>query len=289
MKRFLITIFLLAKAIGLCLAQSQGQNVQPTIMVVPFTKEGEDIRTVLESDVNKRAALTSIREEFDNRGFTTIDFLGKFRAMSTSSAFNEGNQSDFVSEVIQNSGADVYITAEINLLRRGDGAKSVGIILNAYDVSTGQTLGNKQANAGPFKTDNIARLVDVAIKKDMEAFLDNMQGKFNDIVANGRSIMIDFGIDDGSTVLFSDETPDGDMISDAIEMWMSENAYKGYYHIAGTTERKIIFDDVKIPLKEDGKNYTVNKFGMLLQRFLKTLGLTCKRQSSGSQLHISIK
>lgn len=147
MKRFLITIFLLAKAIGLCLAQSQGQNVQPTIMVVPFTKEGEDIRTVLESDVNKRAALTSIREEFDNRGFTTIDFLGKFRAMSTSSAFNEGNQSDFVSEVIQNSGADVYITAEINLLRRGDGAKSVGIILNAYDVSTGQTLGNKQANS----------------------------------------------------------------------------------------------------------------------------------------------
>lgn len=287
MNRFLITLILLAGAAGFCKAQEQ--NVQPTIMVVPFTKEGEDIRTVLEGDVNKRAALTSIREEFDNRGFTTIDFLGKFRAMSTTSAFNEGNQTDFVSEVIQSSGADIYITAEINLLRRSDGARSVGIILNAYDVSTGQTLGNKQANAGPFKTDNIARLVDVAIKKDMEIFLDNMQGKFNDILANGRSILIDFGIDEGSAVLFSDETPGGDMISDAIEQWMSENAYKGYYHLSGTTERKIIFDDVKIPLKVDGKNYSVNKFGASLQRFLKTLGLTCKRQSSGNQLHISIK
>ena len=29
-------------------------------MVVPFTKEGEDIRQVLEADVNKRAVLTEL-------------------------------------------------------------------------------------------------------------------------------------------------------------------------------------------------------------------------------------
>ena len=49
--------------------------VQPKIMVIPFTKEGEDIRTILENDENKRIALTKIKEAFDERGISTIDFL----------------------------------------------------------------------------------------------------------------------------------------------------------------------------------------------------------------------
>ena len=42
-------------------------TVQPKIMVIPYTKEGEDIRTVLEADVNKRIVLTKIKEAFDLR------------------------------------------------------------------------------------------------------------------------------------------------------------------------------------------------------------------------------
>ena len=53
----------------------QVQTVQPKIMVIPYTKEGEDIRTILEADVNKRIAITKIKESFDSRGFTTVDFV----------------------------------------------------------------------------------------------------------------------------------------------------------------------------------------------------------------------
>ncbi len=271
---------------------AQSPNIQPTIMVVPFTKEGEDIRKVLESDVNKRAALTSIKEEFDNLGFTTIDFLGKFKANSASAAFNESNQSDLMTEVIQNSGADIYITAEINLVNRADGAKSVGIILSAYDSSTGQSLANKQANAGPFKTDNIARLVDVAIKKDMDVFLNNMQGKFNDIVANGKSIVVEIGVDEGSATLLSDEATTGNMISDEIELWMEDHAYKNNYHIAGSTERKLLFDVVKIPLRDPvnpEKPYQINRFRMDLNKFIKSLGLTASLRTSGNRIYVAIQ
>ena len=44
------------------------QVMQPKIMVIPYTKEGEDIRTVLEKDANKRIVLTKIKEAFDERG-----------------------------------------------------------------------------------------------------------------------------------------------------------------------------------------------------------------------------
>lgn len=143
---------------------AQVNTVQPTIMVVPFTKEGEDIRTVLESDVNKRAVLTSIKEAFDSRGFTTVDFLGKFRAMSNQTAFNENNQTDLVSEIVQNSGADIYITAEIDINKNSQGT-ALNIIMTGYDSSTGASLANKIGNSGRFNTTDITRLADVAIKK----------------------------------------------------------------------------------------------------------------------------
>ena len=40
-------------------------TVQPKVMVIPFTKEGQDIRTILEADINKRVALTKVKEKFD--------------------------------------------------------------------------------------------------------------------------------------------------------------------------------------------------------------------------------
>ena len=38
-------------------------SVQPKIMVLPYIKQGEDYRTILEEDVNKRIVLTKIKEE----------------------------------------------------------------------------------------------------------------------------------------------------------------------------------------------------------------------------------
>ena len=74
MKKYLSFIFIFF-AIMMVHAQdavtSQVATVQPKIMVIPYTKEGEDIRTILEDDVNKRIILTKIKEAFDSRSFTT--------------------------------------------------------------------------------------------------------------------------------------------------------------------------------------------------------------------------
>ncbi|WP_288849641.1 DUF6175 family protein [uncultured Alistipes sp.] len=63
MNKYLITIFsvLLFGSRSIALTNTPVvTTVQPKIMVIPYTKEGEDIRTVLEADVNKRIALTKI-------------------------------------------------------------------------------------------------------------------------------------------------------------------------------------------------------------------------------------
>lgn len=287
--RTLICLIVLAVICGLPVKMAaQVNTVQPTIMVVPFTKEGQDIRKVLEDDVNKRSILTAIKEAFDNRGFTTVDFLGKMRSFSNMAAATDDTQTDLVSEIVKNSGADIYITAEIDVNKNNQGT-AVNIILTSYDSSTGASLSNKTGNSGRFYTTDIIKLADVAIKKNMDAFLDNMQRKFNDIVANGRSIVVQINFDSASAHNLSDEFK-GEMLSDLIEMWMEENAYKNYYHIQGTTDLNMTFDDVKIPVKDPstGKNYNINRFRSSFVKYLRSLGLEVKPNVIGNQLYITI-
>lgn len=82
-------------------------------MVIPYTKEGEDIRTVLEKDANKRIVLTKIKEAFDERGVSTIDFVAKLKAIESGEIFNMENKGDIKSQIIDMSGADIYVEAEI--------------------------------------------------------------------------------------------------------------------------------------------------------------------------------
>ena len=289
MKKIILTLIMFVGLLASANAQ-QTVTVQPKIMVVPFVKEGHDIRNVLENDVNKRIVLTKIKEAFDSRGFTTVDFLGRLKALSKANGLAMDNQSDLKTLIIQQSGADIYVDAEIDVVLSGSG-NGVKVIMTAYDTSTGNSLANKVGDSGKFYTDDIGRLASKAVEGQADAFLNVMQTKFNDIVTNGRSINVTIGFAQTSQYSMSSEVgANGFALSDEIEMWMSENAYKGNYHIQGTTEKQMIFDDVRIPLKDDnGNNYNINKFGLKFMMFARKMGLQIGRDISNNTLIITIK
>lgn len=269
----------------------QVTTVQPKIMVIPYTKEGEDIRTILEDDVNKRITLTKIKEAFDSRGFTTVDFTAKLKTVSNSNVFMADNKTDLKSQVIQMSGADVYVEAEMNVGLSNSG-NSVKIIITAYEISTGNSLANKVGESGKFYTDDIGKLATKAIESCAEDFLNTMQMKFTDIVDNGKSIQVNFGFDAGSSYTMSSEVGTaGLLLSDEIELWMEQAAYKNNYHIQGTTDNQMIFDDVRIPLRDPvtGNNYNTNKFALEIFKFMRGLGLQISRDIKGNTIYITIK
>lgn len=267
------------------------ETVQPKIMVIPFTKEGEDIRTILEADVNKRIAITKIKEGFDSRGFTTVDFQAKLKAAKDNNVFTSNNQTDIKTQIIQMSGADVYVNAEV-VIDQGNGGNSVKLILSGYEASTGNSLSNKVGESGKFYTDDFNKLSSKAVESCIEDFLNVMQIKFTDIVNNGKSVIIDVSFDAGSQHNMSSEIgSDGLPLSDQLEMWMEKNAFKNNYHIQGTTDLKMIFDDVKIPLKDQatGNNYNPNKFALELFKFIKGLGLQPAKDIKSNTIYITIK
>lgn len=273
-----------------CVAWAQTVTVQPKIMVIPYAKQGEDIARIIEEDVNKRIVLAKIREAFDSRGFTTVDFSARLKSLSRTEGLSQGSQSDLKSMIIQQSGADIYVEAEMDILFSPSG-NSVKIILTAYDISTGGSLSNKVGESGKFYTEDIGKLGSKAVEKVAEEFLDIIQVKFTDMVNNGRSISVDFSFEPTSALSMSSEIGDeGLALSDHLELWMGEHAYKNNYHIQGTSDTRMVFDDVRIPLKdENGNNYNINKFGLEFLKFARSLGLQITRSTANNSLVITFK
>lgn len=279
---FLATVFAIP-------ARGDQATVQPKIMVVPFVKEGEDIRTVLEEDADKRIVLTKVKEAFDSRGFTTVDFLAKLKAGSVQSGMADEHQSDLKSMIIASSGADIYVDTEMIINRSGSG-NAVKVIITAYDISTGGSLSNKVGDSGKFYTDDFGRLGSKAIESCADDFLNVMQTKFNDMVRNGKSLNLTIGFDEGSQYNMNSEIGDEMLtLGDLIEMWLEENAYQGNFHVQGTTATKMIVDDVRIPLKDErGNNYTVAAFGREFVKFARKYGLKITRNVVNNSLIITI-
>ena len=271
--------------------------IQPKIMVIPYTKEGEDIRTILENDENKRIILAKIKEAFDERGVSTIDFVAKLKAIESGNVFNMDNKADIKSQIIDMSGADIYVEADMvcnqNSMTSGSKPETrIKIIITAYDVATGASLSNKIGESGIFYTNDIAKLAMKAISSCAEDFLQIMQQKFSDIAENGRSIMLQIGFDENS--MFTMETEvgsEGLLLQDEIELWVETHSYGGNYHLQGVSPLKMIFDDIKLPLvnEKTGVNYTISKFSLEILKFFRSLNLQISRSNKWNLLYITIK
>lgn len=282
-----IIFFLLALVATVAKAQNVS-TVQPKIMVMPYVTEGVDIRQTIETDPNIRIVLSKIREAFDKRGFTTIDFETKLKAQSANNALSDNAQTNRRSMIIQSSGADIYVETEY-IYTPSQAGNSVKVLMKACDVSTGGALASKDAFSGQFYTEDVGRLAGAAVEKVADEFLNVIQTKFDDIVENGRSISLDIKIDESSTHSLHEEMGESELV-DQIEDWVADHAYKNNYHIQGSTEVEMIFDEIRIPLKdENGRNYNINQFDREVRQLFRKLGIKVSHVSKNNTLVITIK
>lgn len=275
------------------LQNSQVTQIQPTVIVIPFKKEGQKYRQLIEDPVKgfqRRLAISRVKEAFDSRGFTTYDFIAELSKSETSGAFTTDSQSDEKDVIVKNSGADIFVTVDIEFQPSSSG-NEVKIILQGYESATARSLTNKDASSGKFYTDDISKLAGKAIDNMKEDFLNVLQTKFTDIVNNGRSIYMEFVLDQNSNLKFNSEVGnEGDLLSEVIGDWLKKNAYKNYAKKGGSSTLKMIFDDVRLPLKTtDGNNYDIElDFGRLLRKFLKSINATATIEYPRGQIIVTI-
>ncbi len=280
-----VSVFLGLSCIG------QTNTLQPKIMVIPFTRDKEDIRTVLDEDVNRRIAITKVREGFDKFGYTTVDFVGKLKAARDNQVFTANNQSDIKSKIIEMSGADIYVIAEVNVQHDRSGA-SADVILSSYDVATGNSLSNKVGHSGKFYTNDYGKLTTKAIDKCVNEFVATMQGRLKEMEAAGRSVLVDFSFAENANVNLKTKIDkyNQQALSEVLESWFSKNSINSAYHVQGITSVKMIFDDVKIPItKANGAGgYSTNEFAVQICKFLSSIGLSADKVIKAGTIFITI-
>ena len=265
-------------------------TIQPTIMVIPFVREDQDMRTILENDLNLRVAIAKMKEGFDNRGVSTVDFRAKLKQVNTDKAMELGNQTSIKQEIIELSGADIYVETEAKVVHSPSG-NSVTVIATAYDAFSGLSLANKVSNSPKFYTENFEKLTEKAVENLVEDFLNTMQMKFDDIVANGRVATLSISFAEGATKDMDAEVgAEKELLSDNLENWLEQHAFKSKFHVQGVTATKMIVDEVRLPLRDaSGGNYRVSKFVAEFRNHLKSLGLESTRDLQGSKIFITIQ
>lgn len=272
----------------------ESNQIQPSIIVIPYKLEGQSYRKLIEDPgkgFNRRIAISRVKEAFDSRGFTTYDFMAELTKSETSGAFTAESQADEKDIIVRNSGADIFVTVDIKDTTSSSG-NEVKIILQGYETATGRSLSNKDGSSGKFYSDDISKLAGRAIDVIKEEFLNVLQTKFTDIVNNGRSLYVEFVLSPTTTVNFEIEVgTEGDLLSEALISWMGKNAYKNYAKRGLSTKNKIIYDDVRVPLKDQstGLNYEISEYGKLIRKYLKSLGINAGIEYPRGQIIVTIK
>lgn len=264
------------------------KTVQPKIMVVPYTSAEKSISKELQNNDLVRLAISKVKEAFDRRNFPTIDLNAKLRLLQNDKVMEMSNQTSIKQELIEISGADMYVETEANINRSSSG-NSVTVILSAYDAFTGVSLANKSGVSPRFFTESYEQLVDKALEEMTDDFMNLLQIRFDDINANGRMLSMNISFAEDSEFDMDYEFDDLDLLSDRIEDWFVKNSYNEQYHIQGVTATKMIVDEFRVPLKtENGSNFRISKFVQKFRKYLKSLGLSSSRDLQGGRIFITI-
>lgn len=311
-----LLIFLTSSAKLSAQAQEANKNTNVTqlkIMVIPFTKDGEDIRTILDADFDKRLAMVKVKNGFDNRGFTTVDFMAALKQAKDDKIFSSNVQSDVKSTLIQFSGADVYVEVDINLTKTVRGGKAM-VLVSAYDAATASAYASVNcdsqehyntdnatlitaslSNASPGVTKNDEVRFPVASQSQlscMDDFLNILQGKLTEILEKGRPVKINFQLaNDASKTFDSKVRIDGveKQLKDAIDDWLGDNAYKGNLHLKGQTKTAVFYDDVRLPIfDKNGNNFRISKFAQKISEYLQSKGISADRDVKNGAIYITI-
>lgn len=263
---------------------------QPTIMVIPFAKEGEDWRTVLERDRIILSAVTSVREGFQQAGYSTVDLRAKLRQLANDATFEWNNQTSVKQAVIERSGADIYVEVE-PIVRQSVSGNAGGVILSAYDVVSGRSLANHTAYSAVFQTRQYERLVGKAVEQGLPAFIPQMTTAFQDVLMAGQVLALNVTLANSATYDLDSEVPNGDLyLGDVIANWLDENTLQGQYHLQGMTATKLIVDQLRVPFLDprNGRPYRAYRFAIQLRNFLRGLGYESERDVQGNKIFITL-
>jgi len=154
-------------------------------------------------------------------------------------------------------------------ITKTDNGKVVSFVLEAFDAYTSKRIAASTGNGTANKTDIVPVLLQNAILANIDTFAAQLQSHFEDMFNNGREIQLTIKKWESWDKNLETEI-NGDEIRNHIYEWIEKNAVKGRFSEANSTENRIDYEQVRIPLYDDrNRALDARQFAINLQKYLK--------------------
>ncbi len=253
-----------------------------SVILIPFSKQGENKQLIIEEDRCYRTFETLVKSYFlKQEQFQLIDFLTTYKNAKQAGIHIPNSTTGVIEKLIQFAHPDIYIVADMsNGIINGEYIYRIN--LAATWTSTGETLSATALDSGFRKFQDC----DLLIKKTMQnrnmedtlkmkVFIQTMKGMMPD-VKKEFPISIQFNLkndDYNYTSLLSN----GELLFEEIQNFIKNNSANDKAD-GEISSRLLLFKNVIIPASDKyGNEYTSSTYGAKLFKHLRNLDFDGKR------------
>jgi len=279
------------------------QNLKPTIMVVPadiymnnhgwLDDQGNpDYDKAFKNDNKIRLAVSKLSEFMGKEGFPLVNLEAQLKGLQNEQIRNEYDKgrdgSDIelsvLDQIFMSTQPDIRLDLDYSL--DGGGMKKKLLYnLQAINTYTFKNIATASGTGPGTSSNDIATLLQVAIKDNMDNFNSQLTTHFHDLVKNGREIKIQIKLTSGATdediYLYSEydyeEYNMDDELIEIIAEWFYLNAQspegqegKGMFNQVGGSDVQQRYENVRMPTVDSrGRSQDAYKFINGLKKILK--------------------
>lgn len=287
-----ITITLL---LGLTISL-MGQAKLPKLMVVPSdvwchengcmeTMEvmGEqvnypDYKRAMQTNRDLMAVIGKINTLMAERGFPLQDMSQTLRSIERTNQENSVLRTKTsgaslaespVDRLRRTARADIILEVDWGINKNGP-KRSVTYNLRGLDAYSNKQVAGAEGTGAPSFSADIPVLIEEAVQNHMDPFTEQLRQHFDDLLENGREVVIELQIPDNGQDLDFESEYGGKELAEIIDEWMHENTVQHRYSKADGTENYLLFDQVRIPVyRPNGMAMDADSFARQLRNFLK--------------------
>ena len=290
-----IQIYLLATGLLISANTLMGQAKKPTLMILPsdnwceqryfmteFDNQGTkqkvpNYKQAFQEDVEIGQVISKIGSLMIDKGFPLKDAEQEIKAIEARTAEDNMTASSTSASSISESPLDklknkakadiiIQIWWKVNKTEQG---KSVSFVLEAFDAYTSKRIASSSGNGTPNDTSIVPELLQNAVLSNIENFADQVQLHFDDMLKNGREVILTIKKWDSWDKDLETEV-DGKEIADYINEWLQANTVSGRFNISDASENVIHCEQVRIPLYDSSNNaIDTRSFAKGLQKYFK--------------------
>ena len=270
------------------------QAKKPIIMVVPsdnwcisngyfleFDNQGTkmkvcDYKRAFQENTELSLVINKLGSLMAERGFPLKSMEAMLKQLESESAENAMTTSKTGAGISESpidklkSVAKADIWMQINWKVNENGLQeSITFDLAGFDAYTDKNVAGA-SGTGPNVMDiPHALMLETAVLSHLDNFNVLLQKHFDDMFENGREVTMrikKFDSFDGDL----EKEYEGEELGSIIEKWVSENTVKGRFSTTESSENRMFFEQIRIPLLDDtGKATDTRGWAKGLQKFLK--------------------